>query len=212
MERLAVEVRTVEPEHLAQAKTTVGDHPDERLPLTGRRREGMHLVEGEHPRLALRLAGSRVVGTDPHAPESVDVGDLVGDRVLRHRRERAQDVPRPGGGPALDGQHVGDQLECVTAAEVPERPVAQSPPLDLDVEHPGEPVVVCPVGPLTARMAFGPGGGVRTDEFRRPLLLLVVGGLDRVLRLVLPGERARVPVGAVGLRVAEPPTVPCRTG
>ena len=73
----------------------------------------------------------------PHSLERVEVGNFVGDRVLGHRRERAQDAAGPGGGSALDPEHVVDQGEGVAAAQLAQRPLLQGDALDLHVEPRG---------------------------------------------------------------------------
>src|ERR1700761_4442386 len=47
---------------------------------------------------------SRIARADTHALERIEVADLVGDRILGHRRERAEDADRAGGG-ATFGLH-----------------------------------------------------------------------------------------------------------
>ena len=74
--------------------------------------------------------------------------DFVGDRVLGHRREGAEDADDSGGGSALDPQHVVDQGEGVAAAQLAHRPVLEGDALDLDVEDAADPVLVGRVGPF----------------------------------------------------------------
>jgi hypothetical protein len=91
------------------------------------------------------------------------VADFVGDRVLGHRREGAEDADGAGGRSTFGRQHVIDQGEGVAAAELAERPVLQGDALDLHVRDAGDPVVVGRVGAFGARVALGPGGGIVAD-------------------------------------------------
>ena len=109
-----------------------------------------------------------------------------GDRVLGHCREGAQDADRPGGRSAFDPEHVVDQGEGVTAAQLAHRPVLQGDALDLYVGHSADAVVIRRVRALGSRVALGPGGGVVAQGVRsvREAVCLV----NRLLRFALPGE------------------------
>ena len=48
--------------------------------------EGAHLLKAPEPDLARRLSQPWVVAAEADAPESVDLGGVVADRVLGHRR------------------------------------------------------------------------------------------------------------------------------
>jgi hypothetical protein len=102
---------------------------------------------------------------------------------------------------------MGDQLKRMAPPEIPERPIAGPPSLKLDVEHPRDAVGVHLVRPLATRVTLRPGLRVCADQLRGASCLMVVGPLDCRLRLVLPGEDARVAVGAVPLRVARDPAL-----
>jgi hypothetical protein len=108
----------------------------------------VHLLEAENTRFSARLGSPRVVRPDLDAADEVDVRDLVGDCVLRHRRQRPEHVLGACGGTALDGEHVGDQLERVASPEIPERPVAERLPVELHIQHLANPAVVRAVRPL----------------------------------------------------------------
>jgi hypothetical protein len=69
----------------------------------------MHFLEAENPDRAALLLCSWIVGADPHSVERVEVGHFVGNRVLGHRIERAQDADDSGWLPAMNSKHVVDQ-------------------------------------------------------------------------------------------------------
>ena len=60
---------------------------------------------------------------DADALERIEVADFVGDRVLGHCREGAEDADGTGGGSTFVRQHVVDQGEGVAAAQLVHRPV-----------------------------------------------------------------------------------------
>lgn len=133
------------------------------------------------PRL---LGGAGVVGAQAGALEGVELDEFVGDRVLDHGRERAQDPERPPHGAALLYEHVVDDREGVATPEIAQRPVAQRPPLDCDIENPPDAVLVGVVGALGARMPSGPGLEVEAEGKRRG---------DTPAGRRLAGRRERVP-------------------
>ena len=95
LERLAVEVFAAQGQHLPQPQAAVGEDADHRLVAAGHFGEAVHLLEAgdaDRPRLLLR---PRVVGPDADALEGVEVADFVGDRVLGHCREGAEDSYGP---------------------------------------------------------------------------------------------------------------------
>jgi hypothetical protein len=94
------------------------------------------------------LLGPGIVGSDPDSLERVEVGYFVGDRVLGHRRERAEDADDSRCGSSLDSEHVVDQGESVAAAQLAHWPLLQEDALDLNVEDAADPVLVGLVGPL----------------------------------------------------------------
>lgn len=58
----------------------------------------MHLLEGEGADRAVLGLRPRIVCSDADALEGVEVADFIGDRVLGHRREGAENAYGPGGG------------------------------------------------------------------------------------------------------------------
>jgi hypothetical protein len=83
-----------------------------------------------------------------------------------HRGEGAENADDPGGGSALDPEHVIDQGEGVAAAQLPHRPLLQGNALDLYVEDAADAVLVGGVGALGARMARRPGGEILAQGVR----------------------------------------------
>ena len=67
------------------------------------------------------------------------------------------------GGAAFDPQHVVDQREDLTAAQLVEFPIAQRPTFDIDVEDVADPVAIGLVGALGARVAGEPVREVGAD-------------------------------------------------
>jgi hypothetical protein len=117
----------------------------------------VHFLEAEDADRAALFLCPRIVGSDPDALEGIQVADFVGDRVLGHRRERAEDADRSGGGSTFVPQHVVDQGQGVAAAQFGEGPVPQRDALDLHVSDSADPVVVGGVGALGSGVALGPG-------------------------------------------------------
>jgi hypothetical protein len=171
------------------------------------RGESVHTLPAEHASRVPGLSSARVVCADLHPADEIDVRHLVGNRILRHRRQRAEDVLRPAGRPALIAEHVGDERERMAPLEVPEEPVAQPAALDLDVEHLADAAVVSRVRSACPRVPLGPGGGVGADRLWAPgpPVAQVVVLVDRALRVRALRERAlaAVPLGLVG----EPPAI-----
>lgn len=56
----------------------------------------MHFLAGEDADRSRLLLRPRVAGSDAVALEGDEVADFVGDRVLGHRREGAEDADGPG--------------------------------------------------------------------------------------------------------------------
>jgi hypothetical protein len=166
LQRLAVEVIAPERQHLPQPHPCVGEAADHCLVAPSRLGEVVHLLEAEDADRTAALPCPRVVGADADSLERVEVGDFVGDRVLGHRRERAQDSDDAGGRPALNPQHVVDQGEGMAAAKLAQRPSLQRDALDLNLEDAADPVLVGRVGSLRARMAGRPGGEVLAQGVR----------------------------------------------
>lgn len=108
----------------------------------------MHLLEAEDTDWPRFLLGSRVVGSDPDSLERVEVGDFVGDRVLGHRRERAEDADDSRCRSSLDSQHVVNQGEGMASAQLAHRPLLEWDALDLRLEHAADAVLVGLVGSL----------------------------------------------------------------
>jgi len=118
LERLAVEVFSAKRQHLPQPQTAVGENADHCLVAAGRFGEAVHFLEGEDADRSRLLLRPRVVGSDADALEGVEVADFVGDRVLGHRREGAEDADGSRGCSTFGPQHVVDQSERVTAAQL----------------------------------------------------------------------------------------------
>ena len=175
LEGLAVEVIGAEGQDLAEAQAGVGEDTDHRLVGAGGLGEGVHLLEGEDADRAGLLLGAGVVGSDPDSLEGIEIADFVGDRVLGHRRERAEDADSSGGGSALLAEHVIDQGEGVAAAKLAHRSVSQGDALDLYVGDAADPVLIGGVRPLGSWMALGPGGEVVAEG---------VGPVGKAVRLV----------------------------
>lgn len=116
----------------------------------------MHLLEAEDADRATLLLGSRIVGPDPDSLERVEVGDFVGDRILGHCRERAEDADDSGGRSSLNPEHVVDQGEGVPSAQLPHRPLLERHALDLDLEDAADAVLVGRVRALRAWVASRP--------------------------------------------------------
>jgi hypothetical protein len=89
------------------------------LVAAGRFGEAVHLLEAEDSDRPWLLLRPRIVSSDPDSLEGVEVADFVGDRVLGHRRQRAEDADGAGGGATFGPQHVVDQDERVAAAQLP---------------------------------------------------------------------------------------------
>lgn len=162
---------------------------------TGGLGEAVHLLEAEDADRPALLLRPGVVGSDADALEGIQVGYFVGDRVLGHRRERAQDGDDSRGRSALDPEPVVDQGKRVAPTQLAHRPLLQRQALDLDLEDAADPVLVGGVGPLRPRMLRRPGRevlaeGVRTC--RKPVRLV-----DRFLGFALEPERpfAAIPAG-----------------
>jgi hypothetical protein len=98
LERLAVKVFAAERQHLPQPQAAVGEDADHRLVATSRFGEAVHFLEAEDADRARLLLRPRVVRADADALEGVEVADFVGDGVLGHRRESAEDADGAGGG------------------------------------------------------------------------------------------------------------------
>lgn len=131
LEGLAVEVFGAQRENLAEAHAGVGEGPHQCLVAARCLGEVVHLLEGEDaygPRLLLR---PWVVGPDANSLEGVEVADFVGDRVLGHCREGAENANGAGGGSTFVREHVVDQGEGVATAQLVHRPVLQGDALDL---------------------------------------------------------------------------------
>ena len=117
-ERLAVEVFAAKREGLAQPHPRVGEDADHCLAWPRSLGEAVHLLEAEdadRPGLLLR---SWIVRSDPNTLERVEVRHFIGNRVLGHRRKRTHDADDAGSRPSLDSEHVVDQGEDVTAAQL----------------------------------------------------------------------------------------------
>ena len=112
------------------------------------RRERVHLLEAPHPRRPGVLRRPAVVVADPDAEPWVELAQLVVDRILGHRRQGPENVPRAAWRATLVSEHPGNQLAGMAAAQVAHVPVAEWQPLELDVEHVPDPSGVGPVGPL----------------------------------------------------------------
>jgi hypothetical protein len=146
----------------------------------------VHLLEAEDADRSALLLGPWVIGPDADALKRVQVGHFVGDRVLGHRGKRAQDGDDSGGSPALDSQHVVDQGQGVTAAQLAHRPLLQRQSLDLDLEDATDPMLVGGVGPFRPRVLSRPGGEVLAEGVgtcREPVCLV-----DRFLGFTLEPE------------------------
>lgn len=149
LEGLAVEVFATERQHLAESEPAIREDADHRLVVARRFREAVHLLEGEDAdRAGLLLLRPRVVGSDANTLERVEVADFIRDRVLGHSREGAEDANRPRRGPAFDPEHVVNQGEGVTSAQLAERPILQRDALDLYVGDTADAMVVGRVGAL----------------------------------------------------------------
>jgi hypothetical protein len=99
-----------------------------------------------------------------------------------------------------------DQREGMATAQLAERPVLEEDALDLYIGDPTDSVVVRCVGPLGARVALSPSGGVIAEGVRavREAVSLVNGFLR--IALSLEGALASVPARLRDV----PPTVPAR--
>ena len=128
LEGLAVEVFGAEGKDLAQTQAGVGEGPDQGLVATGGLGEAVHFLESEDADGAALLLGSRVIGADADALERVEVADFVGDCVLGHCREGAENADGAGGSSTFGLQHVVDEDQGVAAAQLAERPVLQAMP------------------------------------------------------------------------------------
>jgi hypothetical protein len=148
LERLTVEVFPAQRQHLAQAQTAVGEYADHRLVAPGRLGEAMHLLEGEDADRSRLLLRPRVVGSDPHALEGIEIADFIGDRVLGHRREGAEDANGSRSRSTFGPQHVVNERQRMTAAQLAERPVLQRDSLDYNIGDAADAVVVRVVGAL----------------------------------------------------------------
>lgn len=155
LQGLAVEVLAPEGKHLPQPHADVGEDADHRLVAAGGFGEGVHLLEAEDADLPALLLGSWVIGSDPDSLERIKVGNFVGDRVLGHRREGAEDADDSCCRSALDSQHVVDQGEGVPSAQLPHRPLLQRDALDLHLEHAADAVLVGLVGPFRSWVMVG---------------------------------------------------------
>jgi hypothetical protein len=99
----------------------------------------VHFLEAEDADRAALLLRSPVVGSDPDALEGVELGHFVGDRILGHRRQRAEDTDPPV--VALPSFVCGSTRdEGVAAARFVERPIPKGDALDLNVQHAGDAV------------------------------------------------------------------------
>jgi hypothetical protein len=180
----AHQVAALEREHLADPQPTVRDHADHRLPLAGRTGERVHLGPRPDPDPAQRLLDPRIVVTDLDAHERVELGAIVLDRVLPHRREDPKDALCALRRALLLAQHVVQQISCLTAPDLVHRPVAKHHALELDVELAIHAAGVVLVRALRPRMPLQPRPPVAADRDRlrrhRPVVPLV-RGVDRVL-------------------------------
>jgi hypothetical protein len=186
LERFAVEVFAAQGQDLPQPQAGVSEDAGHRLVAAGRLGEAVHLLEAEDADRAGLLPRSWIVRMDADALERIEVADFVGDRVLGHRRERAEDADGSGGGSAFDSQHVVNQGEGVAAAQLVQWPVLELNALNLHVEDSADSVVVRGVGAFRAWVAFGPGGGVVAEGVG--LLGDTVRLFDRPLRVGLALE------------------------
>ena len=71
---------------------------------------------------------------EPHPTDEVHLGHVIGDCILKDRREGARDVLGAGVGTPLDAEHMVDQVDGVPAFQLRERPVAQWDAAELDIE------------------------------------------------------------------------------
>ena len=144
----------------------------------------------------------------PNAFEWIATGDLVGDRVLSHCREHAQDVPRASDGAPLLAQHVVNELVGVLPAQIGQWPIPQHRSVNLDIKHAAHPMVVGRISALGARVALGPVRGIRAHLVpcdRRRRGGRVVGRVDRGLGLALVLEGAGAAPFAARARLARDP-------
>jgi hypothetical protein len=135
VECLALEVVPFEAEHFTEPQPAIAEHAQHRLMRSAVRCEAVHLGEAEHPRRAGLAADAGIVRPHTHAADEVHVRYLVGDRVLRRSGQRAQDVLHAGMGAALHREEVVCQLVGVAPAQLPEWPVGERPPFQLDFQH-----------------------------------------------------------------------------
>ncbi|HEY2715112.1 MAG TPA: hypothetical protein VGI73_02710 [Solirubrobacterales bacterium] len=188
LEGLPVEVFGPERQDLAEAQAGVGEGADEGLVAAGGLGEAVHFPEAEDANRTWFLFGSRIVGSDTDALEWIEVADFVGDRVVGHRRESAEDADGAGGGSTFSPQHVINQGEGVAPAELAEGPVLQGDALDLHLGDAADAVLVGGVGSFGAGMPVGPGGEVVAEGVRS--IGKAVCLVDRSLGFALAGEGA----------------------
>lgn len=208
LERLAVEVLAAQGQHLPQPQTAVGEDADHCLVATSRLGEAVHLLETEDADRPRLLPRSRVVGSDADALEGVEVADFVRDRVLGHCREGAKDADGSRSCSTFGPEHVVDQGERVTAAQLAQGPVLQRDALDLYVGNAADAVIVRCVGAFGAWVALGPGRGVVAESVRAVGEAVCL--VDGFLRVAFPGEGsfASVPGRLCDVPLAVPPRVP----
>jgi hypothetical protein len=101
-----VKVRALQRQDLAEAQASIGEGTHHCLMGAGPPCKAVHHREVEDAHRASALSDPRVAGAHMDALERISLGDLVGDRVLGHRRESAQDRGGTAGGPALDPEQV----------------------------------------------------------------------------------------------------------